>query len=536
MPDETQASRGPASRSAGDGPETPDENLEGREALLERVRTLRLWADHLESLLAERTEQVDIWRKRAEERKARIEELRSAGPPPRRGRLRRWSRRRQVSPPADRAGVEPARQPVPGPGEDRPPEPAVPGRGPVHPTVRLAVVAPEQTSLPLLLDRMNVTRISHSASADTVRAMDVLVVVGAEGASMAQDSVATREWLEQGHPTVAVSATLPGRPSVAESALAHFDEGDDLFHARPGVPPAGIDPHLQPTLHRLHGMRPSIWSARLAERTAQGSSSPEKERLAVQSLREFRTTSSARLVGERLLDAAGVVVPVWKREALAVLVSRRADFVVEAVGRMIRQSYRPMRLAVGLHGPASNAEGTVRGLLEASDIPHTVRGFDPSLPQGACLNRLIESAPGDVVMKIDDDDLYSSVFIEDMMAALEYSGAAIVGKAAAFVRLRRGEHVLLRNACYQAVDHVVGPTITAHRSAWEAVRFPHRHERVDSKFLQAARALDLSVMAHHPWDFCVIRHDQGHSWTASDDYFAAAGRVVDIDWGGMQTA
>lgn len=525
---------------------TPSEITEGAgdtrgidslEALQERIRTLRLWADHLEARLAKKTEQADTWRKRAEERKDQIGELQAELERPTRPRLRALLKRSTRSGKLETNEVpSPPRRPEPA-GDRETSEPGVNARPPrlVHPTVRLGVAAPDPAVVPPILGRMNTTLVRDHSAASEIRTVDVLVTVGPEGARLAQAAEATVQWMRDDNPTVAIDSSMPGHPSVGMADLTYFDEEDDIFDTEPRSHRPEFDADLQPTLKALSQARPSEWSAWITETLGAGSQLEDQERRAVGLLRRLRDESSARSVGERFLQTAGVNVPRWRREALAVLVSKRPDFVLDATDRMTKQTYRPLRIAVGLHGLAVEAEHAVRQRLAESEIPHVVASFDPSVPQGACLNAMVEESPGDVVIKIDDDDWYSPVFITDMMGALEFSGAAIVGKAAAFVRLRDGRFVLLRTDSYREVDHVVGPTITAHRWAWESVRFPNRYERVDSKFLQAARLAGLRVVSHHPWDFCVIRHDRGHSWTASDDYFLSVGRPVDVDWAGLCT-
>jgi hypothetical protein len=525
-------------------PRQPEDEIFGdatstnpHEPLQERIRTLRLWADHLEARLAKKTEQADKWRKRAEERKERIVELQARLERSTRPRLPALLKGSARSMKLETNEVpSPPRQPEP--TEEKEPTAAKLESRPsrlVHPTVRLGVAAPDSAAVPPLLRRMNMTIISDSSAASEIRAVDVLVTVGPEGARLAQTAEATVQWMRDDNPTVAIDSSMPGHPSVGMADLTYFDEADDVFDFEPSSHRPEIDPHLHPTLLALSQAPKTEWSAWITETLGAASQLDEQERRAAGLLRRLRDGSSARVVGERFLQTSGVTVPHWRREALAVLVSKRPDFVVEATDRMVEQTYRPLRIAVGLHGAAVEAEQVVRQRLADRDIPHMVTSFGADIPQGACLNALIEESPGDVVIKIDDDDWYSPVFVTDMMGALEFSGAAIVGKAAAFVRLRDGRFVLLRTSCYREVEHVVGPTITAHRWAWETVRFPNRYERVDSKFLQAARSAGLRVVSHHPWDFCVIRHHRGHSWTASDDYFLSVGRPVDIDWGGIRT-
>ena len=536
MPEEAPSADDPLTPSEMTGGAEETAGIETRDSLHERIRTLRLWADHLEARLAKKTEQADTWRKRAEERKDRIDALRAKFEETTRSRRRSFWLRSLSRPTRPETPESLRLQPIRHPTEKIEPSSDPRLSRLIHPTIRLGVAASTSTPIPPLLERMNSVMIRDSSDAPQVRSVDVLVAVGPEGARLAQTLEATLEWMKDGNPTVAIDASMSAHPSVDSSNLEYFDENDDIFKAEADPDQPRVDQNLQPTLSAISQVSGSEWLASIAETVSAEPQLEKQERIAVSLLRQLRHESSARAVGEQFLQTSGVSVPNWRREALAALVSKRPDFVVEATNRIASQTYRPLRIAIGLHGPAMDAERVLRQRLAESEIPHMVTTFDSSTPQGACLNTLVEHSPGDVILKIDDDDWYSPVFIDDMMGALEFSGAAIVGKAAAFVRLLDGRFVLLRTNSYREVDHVVGPTITAHRWAWEEVRFPHRYERVDSKFLQAARAEGLRVVSHHPWDFCVIRHDRGHSWTASDDYFLSAGRLVDIDWEGICTS
>jgi hypothetical protein len=358
----------------------------------------------------------------------------------------------------------------------------------------------------------------------------VLVLVGREATTLAKDWDATREWIDLHQPTVVVDGSLESVSSLDASALRYLDERQDLFDIDPSeLDSSDLDPDLHPTLIRLR-QRPMLtgWL------DLGDSSADERERRAVAQLRQIRLNFSPSAVADRLLRIAGVVPPSWRPEALTVITSHRTDFVADAVRRLASQTYRPLRIAVSLHGEASGAERTVHTILEETDIPHMVILRDEAVTQGACLNDLVSASPGDVVLKIDDDELYSPVYVEDMLGSLDYSGASIVGKSTAFYRLRNGTHVLLGGGYYGKVGHVVGSTITARRHVWDTVRFPNRHQRVDSKFLQAASAAGFAVASQHPWDFCVIRHDR-NTWDASDDYFISTGRSVEITWSDLVT-
>src|SRR4029453_16390776 len=54
----------------------------------------------------------------------------------------------------------------------------------------------------------------------------------------------------------------------------------------------------------------------------------------------------------------------------------------------------------------------------------------PETTLGECLNLCVAAASGDVLTKMDDDDYYGPNYLADMLHALDYSKADVVGKHA----------------------------------------------------------------------------------------------------------
>lgn len=65
----------------------------------------------------------------------------------------------------------------------------------------------------------------------------------------------------------------------------------------------------------------------------------------------------------------------------------------------------------------------------------TFKQLDESKTLGECLNEAAYFAEGDVLVKFDDDDYYAPNYLLDMMIAMDYSNADIVGKTHHFVYL-----------------------------------------------------------------------------------------------------
>ena len=96
-------------------------------------------------------------------------------------------------------------------------------------------------------------------------------------------------------------------------------------------------------------------------------------------------------------------------------------------------------------------------------------GSEASL--GKALNAGIEAASGEVITKMDDDDWYGREHLWDLMLALEYSGAELVGKGAEFVYLQEPDLTIRRfvGKAESSNRTLGGGSITMLRSAFDAV-------------------------------------------------------------------
>jgi hypothetical protein len=94
-------------------------------------------------------------------------------------------------------------------------------------------------------------------------------------------------------------------------------------------------------------------------------------------------------------------------------------------------------------------------------------GADASF--AAMLRRGIELAPGPLVTAFDPHDLYGPEFIGDLVLALSYGDAEIVGKGAYFAALPSGQPPVLNDvaARYHHVDRVIGTAWLARRALFD---------------------------------------------------------------------
>ena len=153
------------------------------------------------------------------------------------------------------------------------------------------------------------------------------------------------------------------------------------------------------------------------------------------------------------------------------------------------------------------------------------------LTLGACMNLGVEAATGDLVAKVDDDNFYGTHYLTDLVRALDYSGADVVGKWAHLVHLESSGATLLRfeKAEHRFVEQVQGGTLLMRRTVAERIRFEDLPRRVDTTFLAKVRAAGLTVYAADRFNFVSVRRaDTGsHTWPISDkEIMARSSRLL----------
>lgn len=146
---------------------------------------------------------------------------------------------------------------------------------------------------------------------------------------------------------------------------------------------------------------------------------------------------------------------------------------------------------------------------------------------GECLNSAVAASSGEVLSKLDDDDFYAPFYLQDLLHALSYSGAQIVGKKAHFVRVAAYDATLIR---YETSEHsyttsVMGPTITGRREIFEAIPFQNVGRGEDTEFLRAVRAAGGTIYGADRYNYCQIRGSEDHTWKISDASIIASGDI-----------
>ena len=223
------------------------------------------------------------------------------------------------------------------------------------------------------------------------------------------------------------------------------------------------------------------------------------------------------------------------------LATRRPENIDVWAPIVALQSYRPLQAVAALHGAHWSAadEFRIRSILEPSGIDVQTVRVDQSKELGEVLQAAASRSDGDVLIKWDDDDLYSTTHVVDLLRARHYSGAEVVGKAGDFYYLQ-GAHTTVRRV--QAPHEIFSPTLagsalTIGRDDLRAVGgWDPLPRREDAALVEKVRRAGGRSYRTVGFGLLVIRRadSAAHTWNPGDGVFLATGNPrrpgLDANW------
>ncbi len=219
-----------------------------------------------------------------------------------------------------------------------------------------------------------------------------------------------------------------------------------------------------------------------------------------------RVDHVARLVG---LDRH-IVAPT---DVSVIMASKRPARLREVLLMLAGQSLAP-QIVIATHG--WSVEGGDRALARELGLDIAFMRQDLSVKLGECLNRAVDRCDGQVIAKMDDDDIYGPAYLQDLIAARNFSGADIVGKSARWVHMADRDSTVLVNgfARHKFTNFVAGPTITMSREVAREVAFQSKGRGEDTAFLQEASAVGATIYAADAFQFVQMRRGLSgdHTW------------------------
>jgi spore maturation protein CgeB len=151
--------------------------------------------------------------------------------------------------------------------------------------------------------------------------------------------------------------------------------------------------------------------------------------------------------------------------------------------------------------------------------------LDQGLTLGYCTNYAIEKCQGEYIAKFDDDDYYSSHYLEDTYNAFIYTDASIIGKNRYFCYIQSKDiTVLSRMSNYTEENQyttklVLGATLSWKKSINRSgIQFGDKNMGEDTYFLKIARQKGLKVYTTDRFGYLKSKSPklEDHAWKIED--------------------
>jgi spore maturation protein CgeB len=275
----------------------------------------------------------------------------------------------------------------------------------------------------------------------------------------------------------------------------------------------------------------------ISESRAQGAaqlrmlvSSPElRERTVHKAQRRIWDGHTYAHRGEQVVAAVipELVHPVTLPSVSAIVSTIRPTQLEHVLSSVGRQSGVEMELVLLAHGFEADARRVKAAAREYGIDNVEVLTAPRSLSLGECLNLCIEASAGQVLSKMDDDDYYGRDYMRDLLHALEFSKAAVVGKQAHYMHFLNRGATLLRSAHkeHRYSRLVAGPTLTASRDVFMDHPFAALNRGEDTGFLEAVGTDGGAIYSADRFNFCQMRSGSGHTWDVADEELMASGVI-----------
>ena len=243
-------------------------------------------------------------------------------------------------------------------------------------------------------------------------------------------------------------------------------------------------------------------------------------------LREHTLRARARQIAEAVLAD-----PPHLPTVSVLLATNRPECLAWAIANVKKQTYPQIELIVALHGAR----------FEDADAAHCSSAFrgakilrvGQDQPLGSVMNAATDAASGTMVAKMDDDDVYDADHIWDLVLALEYSGADIVGKGAETIYLGSIDKTIRRRRDQsETYSHgIAGASLLLPRHTLQRVGGWRRTPRqVDIALIDDVLKAGGRAYRTHGAGLYVVRHNKRHTWQAQDERFLATAETVHDGW------
>ena len=214
------------------------------------------------------------------------------------------------------------------------------------------------------------------------------------------------------------------------------------------------------------------------------------------------------------------------------LATNRPKFVPWALENVAKQNYPQLELILALHGDQFDDAAVTRATAQLT-CPFEVTRVSSEQPLSVVLNVASQTASGTILTKMDDDDLYDTDHVWDLVLAREYSGAHLVGKGAQVIYLQRSDQTMERGSSQteRYSTNVAGGTLMIARDDLASIGgWRGAPPNVDKTLIGSVVRQGGLVYRTHGRGYILNRHAGQHAWNPGDQHLVDAAGSVHSGW------
>ncbi len=205
-----------------------------------------------------------------------------------------------------------------------------------------------------------------------------------------------------------------------------------------------------------------------------------------------------------------------------ILPSTRPERLLDQMKSFRRSTYAKSQFIIGLHGDrfSSNFKNNLKKYLDSNNFNYLIQDFDKNCPLGTMLNELAYKCDGEVIAKIDDDDIYSKYYTESLVYDMINLEADFVGKY--MENVRYGNHSLFSDSALSEIfctsDRMTGSSLFFKREILNHVQFLPVKLGEDFNFRKRSLQTGVNMKLTSGWGHIVNRGQNiNHTWQI-DEY------------------
>ncbi|MBO3745912.1 glycosyltransferase [Streptosporangiaceae bacterium NEAU-GS5] len=223
---------------------------------------------------------------------------------------------------------------------------------------------------------------------------------------------------------------------------------------------------------------------------------------------------------DQILGDLGLPISARERSISVVLPTNRAGQLEHAISQVARQRHTNLELILVLHALEEDPS-VVRDKAVAAGIERvTVLTAPHEWTLGEVLNHGIAHADGELIAKMDDDNLYGAHYLSDLVRAFDYADAEMVGKGAHYTYFpSRNETVMRLPGLEHRYAHLVqGATILAQADLLRRFAFEPVNAGEDTRLVRRCKEEGVRIYSADRYNFVYMRGSDAaaHTWRAPD--------------------